>query len=45
MKKMMAICSALFLMILQSDAQFNNDSLKAQLVKDWERAKDRKSVV
>lgn len=39
MKKMMAICSALFLMILQSDAQFNNDSLKAQLVKDWERAK------
>lgn len=39
MKKMMAISSLLFLLIQQADAQFNNDSLKAQLVKDWERAK------
>lgn len=39
MKKMIAICSLLFLLIQHSDAQFNNDSLKAQLIKDWERAK------
>lgn len=39
MKKMMAVCSLLFVLIQQSDAQFNNDSLKTQLIKDWERAK------
>lgn len=39
MKKMMTITGLLFLFVLQANAQFNNDSLKAQLIKDWERAK------
>ncbi|WP_211340702.1 DinB family protein [Sediminibacterium goheungense] len=39
MKKMMAIAGLLFFVTQQANAQFNNDSLKAQLIKDWERAK------
>ena len=39
MRKLMMICVMLFLIHQHTDAQFNNDSLKAQMIKDWERAK------
>nr|WP_294996294.1 DinB family protein [uncultured Sediminibacterium sp.] len=39
MKKMMTCCMLFLLFAKFSDAQLSNESIKANLIKDWERAK------